>query len=652
MEILPLFSLRRLLCFALSLILLVTSVAVAVPVSASINHDHDNTAELDAAYGTLIKTSIQGECDYEAAFEVLDIVNKERKKANLSPLSMDEELLEAAMLRAAECAIYYSHNRPSGDRCFSVLDRVSSAGENIAAGYTSASKVMQAWMSSEGHKFNIMASDFRSIGVGVFKIDGIYYWSQYFNGAKQQKAPTQNKADVKTIPIEARTGLLNLNINHTSLSLGSGETATIKVENRNKTFYNIAHQIDPSGLSFDLDKYGVVTVSGNGTVTPIGKGSATITVKSKNGVKLFTVSVTAEVKNPHKHEYTAATCTTPKTCKMCGATSGTALGHTYDNGCDATCNACGENRKVAHIYSNTCDTTCNECGATRKVGAHTWVKGTCSACGAACPNKVTIVTEPKTTYVLDGAKASVKVVASGEGLKYTWYIKNNGGTKYSKSSVTKTTYSATLTDTSHNRYLYCVITDQYGNEVKTKTVCIRRQATITGESATAAYAQTGKKASVKITAVGDGLKYTWYIKNEGATKYSKSSVTTATYSATMGSKVKGRKVYCLVTDKYGKSVQSKTFVLRESVSITTQPATITVKKNTTAKVSVKASGDGLKYAWYIKNEGQTKYSKSSVTTATYATTMNAKAKNRLVYCVVTDKYGNTVKSVTVKLKMK
>ena len=33
-------------------------------------------------------------------------------------------------------------------------------------------------------------------------------------------------------------------------------------------------------------------------------------------------------------------------------------------------------------------------------------------------------------------------------------------------------------------------------------------------------------------------------------------------------------------------------------------------------------------------------------------TMSSKVKNRLVYCVVTDKYGKTVKTVTVKLKMK
>ena len=263
-----------------------------------------------------------------------------------------------------------------------------------------------------------------------------------------------------------------------------------------------------------------------------------------------------------------------------------------------------------------------------------------------------ITTQPKTTYAKEGATAKVTVKASGDGLKYTWYIKNAGKTKYSKSSVTSATYSVKISDASHGRYVYCVVTDEHGDSVKTKTVVIRRQASITKEPSVAAYAQLGAKVSVKITAKGDGLKYAWYIKNESKSTYSKSSVTSATYSATMSSKVKGRKVYCVVTDKYGKTVQSKTFVLREAVSIVTQPKTVTVKKNATAKVTVKASGDGLKYTWYVKNAGASKYSKSSVTKSTYSVTMTSKVKDRLVYCVVTDKYGKTVKTATVKLKMK
>ena len=263
-----------------------------------------------------------------------------------------------------------------------------------------------------------------------------------------------------------------------------------------------------------------------------------------------------------------------------------------------------------------------------------------------------IVTQPKTTYAKEGAKISVKVEATGEGLKYQWYIKNDGASKYSKSSVTSATYSTTMNDKAHGRRVRCIVTDKNGNELQSDTALLRRQASITKQPATTTYAKKGAKVSVKITAKGDGLKYTWYIKNDGQTKYSKSSIASSTYSTTMSSKVKNRRVYCVVKDKYGKSVQSKIFILRESVSITAQPKTVTVAKNKTAKVTVKASGDGLKYTWYIKNAGSSKYSKSSVKTASYSVKMTSKVKNRLVYCVVTDKYGKTVKTVTVKLKMK
>ena len=45
--------------------------------------------------------------------------------------------------------------------------------------------------------------------------------------------------------------------------------------------------------------------------------------------------------------------------------------HTYDNKCDAVCNACGATRSVEqHRYDNDCDTTCNECGDVREVPGH------------------------------------------------------------------------------------------------------------------------------------------------------------------------------------------------------------------------------------------------------------------------------------------
>ena len=121
----------------------------------------------------------------------------------------------------------------------------------------------------------------------------------------------------------------------------------------------------------------------------------------------------------------------------------------------------------------------------------------------------------------------------------------------------------------------------------------------------------------------------------------------------MGSASKNRRVYCIVKDAYGKTVQSKTFILREGVSITTEPATShTAKNGATVKVTIKASGDGLKYTWYIKNANGTKYSKSSITSATYSAKMSSSVNGRRIYCVVTDKYGNVVQTKTMILKKK
>jgi hypothetical protein len=160
------------------------------------------------------------------------------------------------------------------------------------------------------------------------------------------------------------------------------------------------------------------------------------------------------------------------------------------------------------------------------------------------------------------------------------------------------------------------------------------------------------KATVKAT--GDGLTYQWYIKNPGKSKFGKSSTTSATYVCKMTAATNGRQAYCVITDEKGMSVQTDTvtFYMGNPARITTQPRDALAPDGEKAKTTVKAAGDGITYQWYIKNPGKTKFSKSSVTSATYSCKMSEKADGRQVYCVVTDKYGKTVKSNTVTLKMK
>ena len=201
------------------------------------------------------------------------------------------------------------------------------------------------------------------------------------------------------------------------------------------------------------------------------------------------------------------------------------------------------------------------------------------------------------------------------------------------------------------RQIYCVVTDKYGITATTNTVEMTI-ARVAQPTSAIVYTKSGATAKLSAGATGYGLTYTWYIKNAGTSKYVKSSVTTSTYSVKMSSTSKNRLVYCNVKDKSGTTVKVTTRTLRMAATITTQPKSVKVAKNTTAKLTVKAAGDGLKYTWYIKNPGASSYVKSSVTKSTYSTKMTSANNGRLVYCIVTDKYGNTDKSKTVSMKLK
>ena len=188
------------------------------------------------------------------------------------------------------------------------------------------------------------------------------------------------------------------------------------------------------------------------------------------------------------------------------------------------------------------------------------------------------------------------------------------------------------------------VMQSYGGNVKwavaTGSVKITEQPKTT-------YTKLDETAEVTVKAKGHGLTYIWYIKNKGAEKFTKSSVVGPTYSVKMTSKTKDRQVYCVVKDRFGNRVKTKTVALHMALSITTQPETTYTKLNGTTKVTVKATGDGLTYTWYVKNVGATKFSKSSVNKATYAVKMTEKIKDRQVYCVIKDKYGKNAVRIDI-----
>jgi uncharacterized protein YkwD len=61
--------------------------------------------------------------------------------------------------------------------------RTSTAGENIASGFSTPRALVSAWMHSPGHRANILNPHFHRIGVSGWRAtDGVTYATQDFVG--------------------------------------------------------------------------------------------------------------------------------------------------------------------------------------------------------------------------------------------------------------------------------------------------------------------------------------------------------------------------------------------------------------------------------------------------------------------------------------
>ncbi|CDN44210.1 hypothetical protein BN871_EJ_00130 [Paenibacillus sp. P22] len=127
----------------------------------------------------------QGASDTSSyAQQVINIVNQERAKVGLGALTSDTQLTKVALDKAKDMYVnnYFSHTSPTYGSPFDMMKAYgvtyNYAGENIAKGQRTPQEVMTAWMNSEGHKANILKSNYTKIGVAYY--NGV--WVQEFKG--------------------------------------------------------------------------------------------------------------------------------------------------------------------------------------------------------------------------------------------------------------------------------------------------------------------------------------------------------------------------------------------------------------------------------------------------------------------------------------
>lgn len=126
---------------------------------------------------TAVVAAVEDE-DTALCKEALTLVNQQRAAVGLPALTWSEDLLQAAEIRAEECAQKFSHTRPDGTDWWTV-DSKNVYGENLAFGYTTANAVVNGWMTSPAHQANELG-DFTTCAIAIYRVNGTPYYAQEF----------------------------------------------------------------------------------------------------------------------------------------------------------------------------------------------------------------------------------------------------------------------------------------------------------------------------------------------------------------------------------------------------------------------------------------------------------------------------------------
>ena len=207
-----------------------------------------------------------------------------------------------------------------------------------------------------------------------------------------------------------------------------------------------------------------------------------------------------------------------------------------------------------------------------------------------------IVQQPQDVNGYTGDTISVSVEAVGDGLTYQWYVRTSENAEWKASKCKTAVNIATLTAAADGRQLYVVVTDQYGNSVQSNIVTlhvtdlseidppriIRQSHDIIG--------RVGDETNMYIGAEGSGLSYDWYFNkpNESGYRLVEDDYHSQRYPLTLSSFYDGMKYYCVVTDQYGRSIQSDII-------------TITVVSDDEPDLPVGRCGENLN--WTISEDG-------------------------------------------------
>lgn len=249
---------------------------------------------------------------YEEAYKMIDLVNAERKKAGRQPLIVKDELMDVAMQRAAETAIYWSHIRPNSTGGSDVS--LFADGENLTAGTDLAIEANEDLVYSKGHYETMIDSHYSYAGYGCVRVQGTYYWVQvfsmpnkYYEDGYDYNHPENNKPvlwnTMKSGERKDFTEQVTIKVNPKLITLKINDVEELFVENETDiypfTYYYDERKFWSCEIKLSSDQYNVkvltpdIVAYNNGKLKGLKAGTAKVQFTLKQDASL---SVIQEIK--------------------------------------------------------------------------------------------------------------------------------------------------------------------------------------------------------------------------------------------------------------------------------------------------------------------------------------------------------------------
>ena len=221
----------------------------------------------------------------------------------LTELIYDYALEEGAMQRAAELAVLFDHTRPNGTICFSAYEDLGyalySAGENIAYGYTTPQRVVNAWRedndlySGQGHRRNMLNGSRIYYACGCVQYRNRLYWVQIFSGTgySDEETPANDSPSTETIPVW-NNYIDDWRFTPSLFTLNEGESVPLSDLGTLSVSLVSSSAYYPVDLDIDWTSESEVISIKDGMITGLKEGEAILNGLSPDGSKEFTHALT------------------------------------------------------------------------------------------------------------------------------------------------------------------------------------------------------------------------------------------------------------------------------------------------------------------------------------------------------------------------